>query len=210
MNRGLRFSRLPGRILAAIGLIACLAATPAMAQGMAPGQGMTPGMAPGQGGLAQIMLSEDKVVGFVESFPRLRALGDKYNARADARRESGNPASAFAAMATNESAMREMNALLAEYGFADFNDWVQVATSIMFAHQWKDDGKDPASQMDKAIVKIQQNQQLGEQQKAALIAQIEAQRGMVAALRPHPDNVALVRKYGEQIETAIKQPDEAK
>lgn len=157
----------------------------------------------GAGGLAQVKLSEDQVTGFIESYPRLRALGDKYDAMNEGRPNSRNPASAFTGMLKNEAALREMNEVLQDHGFADFNDWAKVAYSIMIARQWEGDEKGPAAQLDKAIDQIRSNKQLGDDQKKALIDRIESQRSMMGLFTPDPENVALVTQYGEQIDQAV-------
>jgi hypothetical protein len=173
---------------------------------IAPPEVRAEGAAPnGAGGLAQVKLTEGQVTGFIESFPQLRALGEKYDATERAVGDSRNPASAFAGMLKNEAAMRELNEVLHGHDFADFNEWAQVAYSIMIAHNWKGDDKGPAAQLDKAIEQIRSNKQLGDEQKEALISRIEAQKGMVAVFTPDPENISLVSRYSEQIDQAVEQ-----
>lgn len=156
----------------------------------------------GAGGMAQVKLSEDQVTGFIESYPRLRALREKYDTRDEPASNNRNPASAFTGMLRNEAAMREMNGVLQDHGFADFNDWAKVAYSIMIARHWKGEETGPAAQFDKAIEQIRANKQLGEEQKKTLIDRIESQRGMMGLFTPDPGNVALVAQYSEQIDRA--------
>ena len=137
------------------------------------------------------------------SVPGCQGAGGKAAGTNGGGSDSRKPAGAFAGMLKNEAAMREMNGVLHDHGVADFNEWAQVAYSVMIAHHWKGDDKGPAAQLDKAVEQIRANKQLGEDQKKALIERIESQRGMMGLFTPHPDNIALVSQYSAQIERAI-------
>lgn len=152
------------------------------------------------GGLEQITLSEEMVRNFLASFPSLRALGEKYDAEFGADDLVDNPGTLFATMARSQAAMAEFQRTLNAHGFADVEAWMRVGFSMMVAHGWRQSDSDPVSEIDRALAEVQANPAFSAEQKAAIAAQIEAQRALLASFRPLPGNIAVVEKFAAEID----------
>ena len=160
-----------------------------------------PGMA--GPGMAQMVLSKQDIRNFLACYPKMQALGDKYDSRIDRGSLAANPAQALTAMQLSLAARAEVDALLASHGFSGMQHWISVIYSIALAHSWRDKGGDPTQQLDEAIAKIRANPNMTEQQRGMMIAPLEAQRGMLAAFTPPPENVELVEKFDAEISAAL-------
>lgn len=191
--------------LAAAFALATLALSPAIAQNRPPhmpGMGATGGTP--MGGMQQVALTPESVRAFLAAYDKMRVVADKHDTRLDAGDLRDNPGSMFGAMARSRAAMAEFQSVLTAHGFTDFNSWMQVGYSTMLAHGWTDrGGGDPEGQLDQAIAQIRANDRMPAQQREALIAQLEAQRGLMAAYRPLPGNVEIVREMGGDIDAVM-------
>lgn len=156
------------------------------------------------GGLAQVVLTDDDISNFIASFPKLQALGDKYGGQIDRRALAQNPTEAYAALGVSAAAIAELNALLSVHGFSSVEHWQSVAYSTVLAHGWRrNDGEDPMRALDEAIAGIGANPTISEDRRAMLIANIEAQRKMISAFRPLPENVERVAKFEQELNDAV-------
>jgi len=186
----------PVRFVAAAALMVALALPldSARAQVPLPMPGAHPPM------LNQVELSDADIENFISVYPRLTALGEKHGYQVDGESLSNNPAQAFAAMRKSQAVFAEMHALLADHGFSDMQQWMRIAYSIALAHGWRDrGGENPMQNLDKTIAEIRANPQMSEQQRSALIAQLEAQRGLIAAFQPSEENIQRVKRYEDQL-----------
>ncbi|HSM19433.1 MAG TPA: hypothetical protein VK844_03575 [Hyphomicrobiales bacterium] len=205
MNLSFAFARcaVPGLFL----MLCAAAFSLAGAQAQAPAPKPMPGGAmpmPGapMGGMQQVALTERDIENFLACFPKMRALGEKYDSEIDREALARNPARSLAAMQLSLAAKAEVDALLASYGYSGMEQWIAVAYSVALAHGWRDRDGDPLQELDRAIADIRANPHMPEQQRSMMIAHLEAQRGTLEAYRPLPGNVELVRRYSAEI-TAV-------
>jgi len=189
------------RFFAAAALVVALA----LPLGSARAQTPMPGPGALSPGFTQVELSDEDIENFIALHPKLTALGDRHGSRVDDESLSKNPAQALAAMQASQAVFAEMHALLAEHGFSDMQQWIQVAYSISLAHRWRDKHEtDPMRNLDKTIAEIRANQQLSEQQRASLIAQIEGQRKLFAAFQPPDENIRRVKEYEDRLDEVLE------
>ena len=77
-------------------------------------------------------LTTELVAAWVESFPAVFALGQELGDEFDVP-EGETPAAGLAAYATVAGALAQLNAAVAEFGFADYGEWLSVMLSVVTA-----------------------------------------------------------------------------
>lgn len=157
------------------------------------------GIAPAQA-QASYPLNSGIVENFIASFPAILAKADELEEQYDVDEgDASNPMEAFGAYMAHQGAMAELNAIVTSHGFAGFADWLQAASSIAIAHAFAREGGQMDVQMAAAIEQIENNPNMTDQQKEAMIAQIEASAGAMSALRPSQENIDAVTPYADEL-----------
>lgn len=158
-----------------------------------------------QAGLQQIPLTQDVIKRFMSSFPKLIALGKKYESQAPQGADTkSSPGKVMTAYMTSVEARTEMQKTLQDNGFKDFGEWTKIATSVALAYGYAKSGKDPdeiAAQMDKATEKIKNNSKMPEAQKKQVIAMMRQQAGLLA---PLPGNVEIAKSMLDELKPVME------
>lgn len=145
-------------------------------------------------------LTSDIVENFLASYPALLAKSDELEGQYGGE-GSSSPMEAFSAYMAQQGAVNELTAIVTEHGFSGFADWMQAASAIMMAHAFSKEGSQMDSRFNDAIEGIRNNPNMSDDQKDAMIAQVEASMGAMGALRPSPANIEAVAPYADEIES---------
>lgn len=147
---------------------------------------------------AQVPLTPEIVSNFIESHPiiqqRLETFSDDYTAP-----EGESPADAVAAYMTYQSASGELDALVGQYGFASFMDWVQTMSSVVTAYTFVREGGGMDQGFQDAIDQINSNPNFTEEQRQTMIAQMSAAMQSVDAMRPDQANLDAVEPFNAEL-----------
>ncbi len=147
---------------------------------------------------AQVPLTPEIVGQFIESHPviqeRLDTFSDDYAAP-----EGDSPADAVAAYMTYQAASGELDALVGEYGFSSFMDWVQTMSAVVTAYTFVREGGGMDQGFQDAIDQINSNPNFTEEQRQAMIAQMAAAMQSVDAMRPDQANLDAVEPFNAEL-----------
>lgn len=147
---------------------------------------------------AQVPLTPEIVGNFIESHPviqeRLDTFSDDYAAP-----EGDSPADAVAAYMTYQAASGELDALVGQYGFSSFMDWVQTMSSVLTAYTFVREGGGMDQGFQDAIDQINSNPNFTEEQRQAMIAQMSAAMQSVDAMRPDQANLDAVEPFNAEL-----------
>ena len=149
---------------------------------------------------AQVALTPEIVGAFVASYPDVRGtadnLSDQYGVDVG---DDPDPAVAWQGWLAVTGAQGALNAVCQSYGFADFQQWLQVFTSVATAYAFATGGGDMNAQMTAALAQIQNDPNIPEAQKQLMIQQMQASMGVVAAIAPPQQNIDAVTPYVDQL-----------
>ncbi len=161
-------------------------------------------------------LSRAEVEGFIEAFEEIRVEAEAYEDEAEEyRRESGRTFTSFsdAVEIMRAVGFDEIDDIAEDHGFADGADWGRVGDRVMAAYmaiQMGDagGGQDMAETMAQMRQMLEEDPNMTEEQKAALLAQMEdAMAQAEAAMAGMPETSQadrdLVREYVPQLEAAM-------
>ena len=147
----------------------------------------------------QVPLTPALVEAFIASYPEVRAsadgLSDQYGVDAG---DDDNPSTGWQAWLAVTGAQNALNAACQNYGFQDFQQWLQVFVAIGTAYAFVQGGGMDA-QMSQAAAQIQNSPGLSQAQKDMMIQQMQAAMGVVNAMMPPQGNLDAVTPYMPQL-----------
>jgi hypothetical protein len=147
-----------------------------------------------------VALTGDAVQAFISSYAAIKAaapeIGKKYGVQAE---EGAAPTDAWGAFMTATAAWGELNGLVSQYGYSDFQTWLQTTMSIAMAYTFAKEGNGMDTQMQAAIDQIKNNASLSDDQKKMMIDQMQAATGTISAMRPPQGNIDAVAPYLAQL-----------
>lgn len=109
--------------------------------------------------------------------------------------DPNTPAAAYQGM----SNYQQMQGVISQYGFSDFQDWYKSVTSVILAQAFLTEGN--MSEYEESLAQLQNNPNIPEATKAQLLA-------MLQGMKPSDNNIAVVQtlmndaEYGPKIEKA--------
>ena len=151
--------------------------------------------------LAQVPLTGDVVVRFLESWQDVAALFTEL----DEQYEPGDPdvvMDELVYLAENAQAVARIEDRVRAAGWPGFQDWFLTAWSIMLARQWIIDPPD-SDDMDAAEAEIRVMQDVTEEVRAELLASLADARNQIDSLRPSKANLAAVRMHLERLDRVL-------
>jgi hypothetical protein len=101
-----------------------------------------------------------------------------------------------------KGAVKEFDALVAQYGFSSFGAWLTVYYSTAMAYGFADPKNDLPqleARLLRSLAAIQQNPKLSDEDKAKYTAAAREFLASYIALRPPPGNIEAVRPYQDQL-----------
>jgi hypothetical protein len=143
---------------------------------------------------ADVELDTGMVESFIASYPAVKeaaeTIGAKYGLSTD-----GDATSAWGAWMGATGAWGELNGIVAEHGFTDFAQWLQVTMSVAKAYAFAESGDEMDQGMAEALAAIQNDPNLSDAQKEMMIQQLQASMGAVAGMKPSAANLEAVKPY---------------
>ena len=155
----------------------------------------------------QVQLTPKDVENFLASYPAVQKLAQQFETRYGPPQSTDeeDPAGTFAGYLKNDQARAEVEALLKRYGFANFEAWQRVTTSIVVAYgALGDEGAGADQGLDREIEAIRRDPKLTEEQKDARIAELTEQLGALTSFRPLPGNVDVVRPFEARLKAVME------
>lgn len=143
---------------------------------------------------ADVELDTGMVESFIASYPAVKeaaaTIGAKYGLSTD-----GDATSTWGAWMGATGAWGELNGIVAEHGFTDFAQWLQVTMSVAKAYAFAESGDEMDQGMADALAAIQNDPNLSDAQKEMMIQQLQASMGAVAGVKPSEANIEAVKPY---------------
>lgn len=153
--------------------------------------------------LVQVPLTKDTVIRMLAAFPKLKALGKKYEADAPlASSGEDGPVARLSGYLEHRAARAEIEAVLAGHGFSGFPEWLNVARSVAIAYSFVKSGKTPeqlGGQAARAIEAVRNNPKLTPAQKKQMETLVARQLDKLKRLEPPAENIALAREMRSKI-----------
>lgn len=151
--------------------------------------------------MSGVPLTPAIVEAFIASYPSVNATGEELNQQYGGTASGGDdPASAYQGLLAYTAATGAMNSAVQAYGFADFQSWLQVLTSVATAYAFLgEEGQGMDSQMAEAMAGIQSNPNLTAAQQQMMMQQLQLSMGMIAAMAPPQENIDAVAPYADQL-----------
>jgi hypothetical protein len=195
--------------IAALGaalLLSPLAGGPVQAQDAAQGGEQTtaprepaPGMEP-----QQVPLSAAQVENFLASWKDVEALREKFDAKygAEAADEEGDPLFSLGNYLDKPDARGEIDQTLSRYSFGSFDEWANVAQSVMLAFGGADPESGPVdveAEKRRITEEINADQALTPDEKQQALKDLDDQYAALVQFEPLPGNVEVVTPYVDRI-----------
>jgi hypothetical protein len=156
----------------------------------------------------QYALTKDSLKRWMESYPRMKMLAfTEAMKRGKDLQESQNPLQAVMKVLSNDRLRADADVAVKDYGFRDFDEWLAVthATAIAYATlQYGGNEKDVDKTAEKLIGKIQDLDFLSEKQKRKLEKKAREELAKGEALKPTPENLALVTAMKKELDAVVK------
>ena len=156
----------------------------------------------------QYALTKDTLKRWMESYPRMKMLAiTEAMKRGKDLQESQNPLQAVMKVLSNDRLRADADVAVKDYGFRDFDEWLAVthATAIAYATlQYGGNEKDVDKTAEKLIGKIQDLDFLSEKQKRKLEKKAREELTKGEALKPTPENLALVTAMKKELDAVVK------
>lgn len=124
-----------------------------------------------------VALTEDMVTRFLYGFAPVAATVRELDGKGEAK---------------DRTAILDKKA--AEYGFANFADWLDTTNTIMVTYHWATN-PNPRGEVDKAISSVPTMSNLSEKEKADLVEGLKAGLARVENAKPTPENLAIVQRH---------------
>ncbi len=159
-------------------------------------------------GRQQYALTKEALKRWLESYPRMKMLAmTEALKRGKDLQEAQNPLQAVMKVLSSDRLRTDADIAVKEYGFKDFDEWLAVthATAIAYATlKYGADDKDMDKTAEKLIGKIQDLDFLSEKQKRKLEKKAREEFAKGEALRPTPENLALVTAMKKELDAVVK------
>ncbi|ATU92027.1 hypothetical protein [Phyllobacterium zundukense] len=124
-----------------------------------------------------IALTEDMVTRFLYGFAPVAATVKELDGKGEA-----------------EQRTAILDKKAAEFGFANFADWVDTTNTIMVTYHWLTH-PDPRQEVEKAISSIPAMANLSDKEKTDMIEGLKAGLARVENAKPTPANMAIVQRH---------------
>lgn len=171
------------------------------------GVGLLLASAPAQAQLAagsNYVLTPQIVENFISSYGPVRQRAEELGDENQSLPDDASPVDTFSAYLGAQGAMNELNGVTNQYGFSDFHDWLNAMSAIVSAYTFVQDGGGMDAQMAQAIAQVQNNPNMTQQQKDAILAQLGVATQSINAMRPSQENLDAVTPYANEIETMLE------
>ena len=149
-----------------------------------------------------IQLTSSDVKTFVQSFPQIVEEFEKLDIEYDAESYEFNISEA-------SDIINDVNAIVRKHGYKDYSDfYIKVATISMTyaAIKMNKESTNAQPEIEQAIKEIEKNEYYSAEQKEQMIAMLKQNSQMLDTMSKDmadEKNVAVVRPYVDQIETAL-------
>jgi hypothetical protein len=150
-----------------------------------------------------IALTAEMVENFAASYAGVRAKADELSASYDVP-EGGSATTAWQAWMGVGGAKADLDAAVAEHGFADFGEWLQAFSSVARAYAFAKDGGALDNDMAQALAQIQNDPNIPQAQKDMLLQQLQASAGAISSMRPSQENIDAVAPYVDQLSVVFE------
>jgi len=154
----------------------------------------------------QAALTEKQIVGFVESLPEMRAIGEANEAELTPPPTPGGPLGGALAYMKESSARGEFEAVADRHGFSDLDNWADIGTRVMMSYAMLESGTTPeemTAQVEAFRQQVEADPNMSEQQKARLMQHFAATGGAMLSHIPSSQDVEAVRPYQSKIRGTI-------
>jgi hypothetical protein len=138
------------------------------------------------------------VEGIVQSYPEVKRVADALEAQYGDQVEGDDMSSALQALAKISDAQGQLDAAVKPY-FNDYATWVTTLVSVGMAYGFLQSGDEMDSGMAEAAAAIQNNPQLSDAQKQAMMLQMQASMGAINAVKPPQANIDAVKPYADRL-----------
>lgn len=142
----------------------------------------------------QVVLTPDMVERFIASWPDFQVLGDNLAETRGVDPSATTPTAAFQSWAKEEDAKADIDKLVAKHGFASLAEWSRVAESVMLAFSYDEEGLTD-ERLAEVLAEIESSPQIPDDQKAMAAEQVRAYFAAARAVKPLPENVAVIQPY---------------
>ena len=150
----------------------------------------------------QIELTSSDVKTFIQSFPQIVEEFKKLDVKYDAESREFNVSEA-------SDIINEVNAVVRKHGYKDYSDfYIKVGTISMTyaAIKMEKEGVNVQPEIEQAIKEIEKNENYSAEQKKQMIDMLKQNSQMLDTMSKDmadEKNVAVVKPYVDQIETAL-------
>jgi len=150
----------------------------------------------------QVLLTRALVESFIASYQPVGALGKKYDAQWGKEGFSSPKGDQLTKDLEAKGALAAFDALVRNYGFASFKEWLPVYYSTVMAYGFGDPKNDlfaVEARLQNSLAVIHQDPKLTPAQRADYEAAIRKSMASYAALKPPGENVAIVQHYRDKL-----------
>lgn len=140
----------------------------------------------------QTPLTPQIVEAFIASYPQVKETATGLSQQYGVDTGGADVSAVWQAWLAVTAAQGALNAACQSYGFDSFASWISTLTSIATAYAFAREGGGVNDQMATAIANIQNNPNVPEAQKQAMIQAMQASMGALGAIMPSPENVEAV------------------
>lgn len=155
---------------------------------------------PAIGAMTHTPLTQKLVRQFLGTVDDFNTLSKKYKSERPSRR--GSPMSFLSDVFRHQGARAEMSRVLSSHGFADIQNWMQVARTVMLTYGFAKSGKSLAKanqDIQRSLDKVRNNPNISEQQRAMILKSLGPALAQFKQMRPTPENLALVKTMQTEI-----------
>lgn len=152
-------------------------------------------------------LTKEQILGFVDSLPEMRAVGEAQEAEEMTPPPSpGGPLGGALAYMKGSQARGAFEAVAGRHGFSDLDAWAGIGTRVMMSYAMLESGTTPeemTAQVEAFRAQVDSDPNMSEQQKAMLMQHFAASGGAMLSHIPSRQDVEAVRPYRSKIRGAI-------
>lgn len=154
----------------------------------------------------QAALTKEQILGFVESLPEMRAIGEANEANLSPPPEPGGPLGGALAYMKGSPARGEFEAVADRHGFADLDNWADIGTRVMMSYAMLESGTTPeemTARVEAFRKQVEGDPNMSDQQKQMLMQHFAATGGGMLAHIPSSQDVEAVRPYQSKIRGTV-------
>lgn len=151
-------------------------------------------------------LTKEQILGFVDSLPEMRAVGEAQEAEMTPPPSPGGPLGGALAYMKGSPARGAFEAVAGRHGFSDLDAWADIGTRVMMSYAMLESGTTPeemTAQVEAFRAQVDSDPNMSEQQKAMLMQHFAAAGGAMLSHIPSRQDVEAVRPYQSKIRGAI-------